>query len=134
MVYPRMPVSGSHSSLDKSTGTVQERQIDSVSVRLDGVPTTEGTAVFRFPPWHPFRKRLDFEIAKIIQAVHMKEKLVSRTISFIQQAVGDTPARRSSSDFTFSGLPDFQNVWDHAREIRTSKVRHTQVISLGTLS
>lgn len=72
----------------------------------------------KYPCWHPFRTRLDFEIAELMHAAQMKERLGADLISLIQQASGDN----LSSDFTFSGYTDLKKVWDHAREIRTSMV------------
>ena len=72
----------------------------------------------KYPCWHPFRTRLDFEIAELMHAAQMKERLGANLLSLFQQASGDNP----SSDFTFSGYTDLKKVWDHAREIRTSMV------------
>jgi len=72
----------------------------------------------KYPCWHPFRTRLDFEIAELMHAAQMKECLGANLLSLIQQASGDN----LSSDFTFSGYTDLKKVWDHAREIRTSMV------------
>ena len=73
-----------------------------------------------FPPWHPFRSRLDFEIAEVILSAQMKEPLIAKTISLIKQAVGNSSP---ASEFTFAGLPEYKKVWDHARDIRCSSVR-----------
>ena len=72
----------------------------------------------KYPCWHPFRTCLDFEIAELMHAAQMKERLGANLLSLFQQASGDNP----SSDFTFSGYTNLKKVWDHAREIRTSMV------------
>ena len=72
-----------------------------------------------FPPWHPFQSRLDFEIAKVILSVQMKEPLIAKTISLIKQAVGNSAP---ASEFTFAGLPKYKKVWDYAQDIRCSSV------------
>jgi len=79
----------------------------------------------KYPCWHPFRTRLDFEIAELMHAAQMKEHLGADLISLIQQASGDN----LSSDFTFSGYTDLKKVWDHAREIRTSMVSEPSIRS-----
>ena len=101
----------------------------SVATGADSAESVSGTHIgllnvtrdrASFPPWHPFRSRLDFEIAEVIQSAQMKEPLIAKTISLIKQAAGD-PA--SASKFTLTGLPEYKKVWDYARDIRCSNVR-----------
>jgi len=68
-------------------------------------------------PWHPFRTKLDFEIAEVMLDAHMNEAQTERMLSLITEAVLDPES------FTLANTKDLSAIWDVARETKTDMVR-----------
>ncbi|KAF8971925.1 hypothetical protein BDZ97DRAFT_1901552 [Flammula alnicola] len=71
-------------------------------------------------PWHPFRSRLDFEVAELILDTHMNKKQTDALISLIKQCANDPDS------FTLSDSKDLSNVWQAART-RTTAFEHKTI-------
>jgi len=67
-----------------------------------GQPTAE-------QPWHPFRSRLDFEIAELALNAHLSKADTERLLSIIQRCIQDP------EQFTLQGHKDITEYWDLAR-------------------
>lgn len=84
----------------------------SVITPLDdyGANAPEPSMIFEENPWAPFRTRLDFDIAELIQDTHMNKSQIDRTLKLIHQSI------RTPADFTLSDGTDLENVWKAARQ------------------
>jgi len=65
-------------------------------------------------PWHPFRSRLDFEIAELSLNAHLSKADTENLLSIIRQCI-ETPEQ-----FTLSSHKDLSEYWDLARSMTES--------------
>jgi len=68
-------------------------------------------------PWHPFRSRLDFEIAQLSLNAHLSKADTEHLLSIIRQCI-ETPEQ-----FTLSSHKDLSEYWDMARSMTDSVSR-----------
>jgi hypothetical protein len=83
-------------------------------------------SLLNIKPWHPFRTKLDFEVAEVMLDAHMNRKQMERMLSLIHEAA------RHPETFTLVNLNDLSNIWDIARETRTDMVSSSFVFQLLT--
>jgi len=69
-----------------------------------GQPTAE-------KPWHPFRSRLDFEIAELALNAHLSKADTEHLLSIIQRCI------QNPEQFTLQGHKDIAEYWDLARSM-----------------
>ncbi|TFK17078.1 hypothetical protein FA15DRAFT_650584 [Coprinopsis marcescibilis] len=67
-------------------------------------------------PWRPFRTRLDFEIAELVQDARMNKKQTKRLISLIQECVSNP------KEFTIINEPDLSKTWEEAQRVHVPTV------------
>ncbi|KAF9536999.1 hypothetical protein CPC08DRAFT_590148, partial [Agrocybe pediades] len=72
-----------------------------------------------YPPWHPFRTRLDFELCEFIQEAHLNAGQIDSLISLMDEALKDPKS------FTLSGSQDVTNLWSLARRLSEGFTEHT---------
>ena len=75
---------------------------DVPAVGEPGQPTAE-------KPWHPFRSRLDFEIAELALNAHLSKADTENLLSIIQRCI------QAPEQFTLQGHKDIAEYWDLAR-------------------
>ncbi|KAJ4463570.1 hypothetical protein C8J55DRAFT_443710, partial [Lentinula edodes] len=72
-------------------------------------------------PWHPWRSRMDFEVASLALDCHMNKQKTDKLINLIYRAA------RGLDAFTLKDHQEIQNTWDLAAE-RLTKFRKTEVV------
>ncbi|KAJ3879833.1 hypothetical protein F5051DRAFT_438442 [Lentinula edodes] len=72
-------------------------------------------------PWHPWRSRMDFEVASLALDCHMNKQKTDKLINLIYCAA------RGLDAFTLKDHQEIQNTWDLAAE-RLTKFRKTEVV------
>ncbi|KAH7870089.1 uncharacterized protein C8R40DRAFT_1073545 [Lentinula edodes] len=72
-------------------------------------------------PWHPWRSRIDFEVASLALDCHMNKQKTDKLINLIYRAACGLDA------FTLKDHQEIQNTWDLAAE-RLTKFRKTEVV------
>lgn len=83
---------------------------DTSASNKEDAPETDKT------PWSPFRTRLDFEFAELIQECRMNKPQTDRLIKLISTAL-DSPEQ-----FQLIDEEDLAKTWESARDIHVSKV------------
>lgn len=76
----------------------------------DARPTIEAN------PWHPFRTRLDFEIAELILSTHMNKGQIDTLFSLFNKCI-DNP-----ESFTINSATELERTWTLARSYRATGV------------
>ncbi|KAF9559091.1 hypothetical protein CPC08DRAFT_638156 [Agrocybe pediades] len=71
-----------------------------------------------YPPWHPFRTRLDFELCEFIQEAHLNAGQIDSLISLMDEVLKDPQS------FTLSGSQDVTNLWSLARNLSEGFTEH----------
>jgi hypothetical protein len=84
-----------------------------INNNLPGVSASTGSSdpVNVEAPWHPFRSRLDFEIAELSLNAHLSKADTEHLLSIIRRCI-ETPEQ-----FTLSGHKDLSEYWDMARSM-----------------
>jgi hypothetical protein len=93
----------------------------SIDENLPGVSASTGSRssdpVAAEAPWHPFRSRLDFEIAELSLNAHLSKADTEHLLSIIRRCI-ETPEQ-----FTLSSHKDLSDYWDMARSMTDSVSR-----------
>jgi hypothetical protein len=69
-------------------------------------------------PWRPFRTRLDFELAALLEDTNMNRKQKAAIIKLFKRGIAEP------SEFTIIDENDLAKTWDGARNAHLSRVRH----------
>jgi hypothetical protein len=94
-------------------------QYFSINENMPGVsvPTGSQSSATAEAPWHPFRSRLDFEIAELSLNAHLSKADTEHLLSIIHRCI-ETPEQ-----FTLSSHKDISEYWDMARSMTESVSR-----------
>ncbi|KAJ3897963.1 hypothetical protein F5879DRAFT_995325 [Lentinula edodes] len=75
-------------------------------------------------PWHPWRSRIDFEVASLALDCHMNKQKTDKLINLIYRAA------RGLDAFTLKDHQEIQNTWDLATERLTKSKLPARVVPL----
>ncbi|KAF9060741.1 hypothetical protein BDP27DRAFT_1452568 [Rhodocollybia butyracea] len=74
-------------------------------------------------PWHPWRSRMDFEVASLALESHMNEKQTNKLIDLLNCAA------RGHDAFTLKNYAEMQSTWDLSAE-RLTKFQKEEILEL----
>ncbi|KIM45701.1 hypothetical protein M413DRAFT_430427 [Hebeloma cylindrosporum] len=73
-------------------------------------------------PWHPFRSRVDFEIAELALNAHLSKADTEHLLSIIQKCI------QEPEQFTLRGHKDISDYWDLARSTTAGFTKKTMAV------